>query len=138
ADPVALATAPVDTPSVSGTEQPLADAVETALRALGRFRVARDGDAVVARTNLGRVQRVVLAGHLDTVPIVDNVPSRRVGDVLYGCGTTDMKSGVAVMLHLAATLADPTYDLTLVCYDNEEVAATRNGLGRVVRHHPDW
>ncbi len=116
----------------------LADAVEEGLRGLGRYRVDRDGDAVVARTGLGRAHRVVLAGHLDTVPIAGNLPSRRDGDLLYGCGTTDMKGGVAVLLHLAATVADPRCDLTLVCYDQEEVEAARNGLGRIARTHPDW
>jgi succinyl-diaminopimelate desuccinylase len=71
---------------------------------------------------------VLLAGHLDTVPIADNVPSRREGDRLFGCGTSDMKSGDAVLLHLAATLPEPAYDLTFVLYDNEEVEAARNGL----------
>ncbi|SHN33656.1 succinyl-diaminopimelate desuccinylase [Cryptosporangium aurantiacum] len=137
-DPVALTTALVDFPSVSGDEGPLADAVETALEGLKNYRTARDGDTIVARTELGKKHRIVLAGHLDTVPIVDNVPSRRDGDLLYGCGASDMKSGLAVLLHLAATIDDPAYDLTLVCYDNEEVEAVKNGLGRVSRNHPDW
>ena len=137
-DPVALTAALVDVASVSGAEKPLADAVHQALEALGRYRIDRDGDTIVARTQLGRAHRIVLAGHLDTVPIVDNVPARREGDRLYGCGTTDMKSGLAVLLHLAATVTDPIYDLTLVCYDNEEVEAVKNGLGRVGRTHPDW
>ena len=132
-----LTAALVDFPSVSGTEGPLADAVEAALRAVPGLEVVRDGDAVLARTGLGRSRRVLLAGHLDTVPIADNVPSRVDGDRLYGCGTSDMKSGVAVLLRLAA-LADPTDDLTFVCYDNEEVEADRNGLGRVARTRPDW
>ena len=137
ADPVALTAALVDVPSVSGTERALADLVEDALRGLGHLEVVRDGDAVVARTSLGRPERVLLAGHLDTVPIADNVPSRVEGDRLYGCGTTDMKSGVAVLLHLAATVREPRYDLTLVCYDNEEVEASRNGLGRLARNRRD-
>jgi succinyl-diaminopimelate desuccinylase len=66
------------------------------------------------------------------VPIADNVPSRRDGDRLYGCGTSDMKSGDAVLLHLAGTLAEPAYDLTFVLYDNEEVEAEKNGLKRLV------
>jgi succinyl-diaminopimelate desuccinylase len=123
---------------VSGTEAPLADAVEAALRRLGRFELARDGDTVLARTRLGRSRRVVLAGHLDTVPIAANVPSRVDGELLYGCGTSDMKAGVAVLLRLAATLPEPAVDLTLVCYDNEEVEAARNGLGRVSRSMPEW
>jgi succinyl-diaminopimelate desuccinylase len=141
ADGAALTAALVDLPSVSGTEGPLADAVEAALRAVDGLEVVRDGDAVLARTALGRPRRVLLAGHLDTVPIAGNLPSRVDGDVLYGCGTSDMKSGVAVLLRLGATLAaapELADDLTLVCYDNEEVEATRNGLGRVTRTRPEW
>jgi succinyl-diaminopimelate desuccinylase len=133
-----LLVALVDTPSVSGNERAIADAVERALAASAHLTVTRDGDAVVARTSLGRDTRVVLGGHLDTVPIADNVPSRRAGDVLHGCGTTDMKSGVAVMLRLAAAVSDPLYDLTFVFYDHEEVEAELNGLGRLSRNHPDW
>ena len=138
ADPVDLTATLVDIPSESGAEGPLADAVEASLRELAHLRVVRDGDAVVAFTDLGRARRVVLAGHLDTVPIIDNVPSRRDGGRLHGCGTSDMKSGIAVLLHLAATLPDPTSDVTFVCYDNEEVEAARNGLRRLAEHHADW
>ncbi|HVQ18291.1 MAG TPA: succinyl-diaminopimelate desuccinylase, partial [Actinomycetes bacterium] len=97
-----------------------------------------DGDALVARTRLGRPERVLLAGHLDTVPPGDNLPSRKDGDILYGLGSADMKSGVAVMLRLAATLTAPTRDLTFVFYDGEEVEAERNGLLRVCRNNPNW
>jgi succinyl-diaminopimelate desuccinylase len=140
ADGAALTAALVDVPSVSGSEGPLADAVEAALRGLDGLELARDGDTVLARTSLGRPRRVLLAGHLDTVPVADNLPSRMAGTRLFGCGTSDMKSGVAVLLRLAATLpADAlAADLTLVCYDNEEVEASRNGLGRVARTRPDW
>jgi succinyl-diaminopimelate desuccinylase len=131
-DPVALTAALVDVPSVSGTEEPLADLVHAELIALPHLTVHRDGNNLVARTDLGRERRVLLAGHLDTVPIADNVPSRLDGDRLYGCGTSDMKSGDAVLLHLAATLPDPAYDLTFVLYDNEEVEAEKNGLKRLV------
>lgn len=137
-DPVALTAALVDVVSVSGSEQTLADAVHEALEGVGRYRIDRDGNTVVARTELGREHRVVLAGHLDTVPIIANVPSHRDGQRLYGCGATDMKSGLAVLLHLAATITKPVYDLTVVCYDNEEVEEVKNGLGRVVREHPEW
>jgi succinyl-diaminopimelate desuccinylase len=138
ADPRELTATLVDAPSVSGTEGPLADAVEQALRALPHLKVVRDGDAVLAFTDLGRERRVILAGHLDTVQIVDNVPSRTEGGRLFGCGTSDMKSGVAVQLHLAATITEPTSDLTLIFYDNEEVEAARNGLRRIAANHPEW
>jgi succinyl-diaminopimelate desuccinylase len=129
----------VDFPSVSGTEQPLADAIETALRALPHLTVDRYGNNIVARTHLGRPERVVLAGHIDTVPIAGNVPSRLDEDgVLWGCGTCDMKSGVAVQLRIAATVPAPNRDLTFVFYDNEEVAADLNGLRHIAEAHPDW
>ncbi|BCJ41433.1 succinyl-diaminopimelate desuccinylase [Actinoplanes ianthinogenes] len=137
-DVVALTRVICDIPSVSGDEKELADAVEAALRKYPHLEVLRDGDAVVARTNLGRATRVVLAGHLDTVPIAGNLPVVEDGDVLRGRGTVDMKAGVATTLHLAATLTEPRYDVTYVYYDHEEVAAKLNGLGRLVRNHPDW
>jgi len=139
-DAAAVTAALVDVESVSGNEARLADLVEQALRQLP-LTVEREGNVVLARTDRGRDRRVVLAGHLDTVPIADNVPSRLVDGVLHGCGTTDMKSGVAVMLrvaHLVGTGAlEPGVDLTWVCYDCEEVEAARNGLGRLARTRPD-
>jgi succinyl-diaminopimelate desuccinylase len=136
-DVVSLTVALVDVPSVSGDEKAIADAVEHALRALQSLDVERDGNVVIARTDRGKARRVVLAGHLDTVPIADNLPSWRDGDVLYGCGTSDMKSGVAVMLRMAASLADSVHDVTYVFYDCEEIEATRNGLGRLARTRPE-
>jgi succinyl-diaminopimelate desuccinylase len=138
----------VDIESVSGDEKALADAVEAALRAYPHLEVLRDGDSVLARTNLGRAERVILAGHLDTVPIaVDsrgrrNVPSLLEGDwetgTVRGCGTSDMKSGVAVQLALAATVPEPVRDVTYVFYDCEEVEAERNSLRRLVVTRRDW
>jgi succinyl-diaminopimelate desuccinylase len=138
-DPIALTAALVDIPSESGHEARIADEIEAALREqTSGFDIVRHGNAVLARTDLGRPTRVVLAGHLDTVPIADNLPSRRAGDELHGCGTVDMKSGDAVFLHLAATLTDPSRDITLVFYDCEEIEAAANGLGRIERELPDW
>ncbi|MBX6384880.1 MAG: succinyl-diaminopimelate desuccinylase [Microbispora sp.] len=127
----------VDIESVSGAEKALADAIEEALKPLPHLTVMRDGDAVVARTDLGRAERVVIAGHIDTVPVAGNLPSRAEDGVLYGCGTSDMKSGVAVQLKLCL-LPEPNRDLTFVFYDCEEVAAERSGLLRLTRTHPEW
>lgn len=139
ADPIALTAALVDIPSESRHEQRIADEIEAALRAQApAFEVIRTGDAVLARTNLGRPSRVLLAGHTDTVPAADNLPSRVVDGEMYGCGTSDMKSGDAVFLHLAATIAEPAHDITLVMYDCEEIEASANGLGRIERELPDW
>jgi succinyl-diaminopimelate desuccinylase len=136
-DPVALTERLVDIPSVSGDEQQIADLVEAALRELSHLEVQRFGHTLVARTSLGRPDRVVLAGHLDTVPEHDNLPSRREGDVIHGLGSCDMKSGVAVALHLAATVPDPRSDVTYVFYECEEVDAERNGLFRLSQSHPE-
>ena len=138
ADPADLTAALGDIPSVSGDERRIADDVERALRGQTDYEVVRNGNAVLARTDFGRPTRVLLAGHLDTVPIADNVPARRDGDHIYGCGSSDMKSGDAVFLHLAATIATPAHDLTLIFYDCEEIEAPANGLGRIERELPDW
>jgi len=138
-DPIALTAALVDIPSESRDEARIADEVEAALRAqTSGFEVVRNGDAVLARTLLGRPSRVLLAGHLDTVPVAGNLPSRLEGSELFGCGTADMKAGDAVFLHLAATVAEPAHDLTLVMYDCEEIDSAANGLGRIERELPDW
>ncbi|MEU1311126.1 succinyl-diaminopimelate desuccinylase [Streptomyces cinnamoneus] len=138
-DAAALTAQLVDIRSESGAEKPLADAIERELRALPHLTVDRHGNNVVARTDLGRAERVILAGHIDTVPIADNVPSRLDDQgILWGCGTSDMKSGVAVQLRIAATVPAPNRDLTFVFYDNEEVAAHLNGLGHVAAAHPEW
>jgi succinyl-diaminopimelate desuccinylase len=136
-DGAALTAWLVDTRSVSGEEGPLADAIEGALRPLPHLTVYRDGNAIVARTTLGRPERVILAGHVDTVPVAGNLPSRVEGSRLYGCGTTDMKSGVAVQLRLAASLTSPRRDVTYVFYDCEEITADRNGLLRLSRNSPE-
>lgn len=133
-----LTAAICDINSVSGNERELADAVEHALSAVPHLRVSRNGDAVVARTDLDRGERVVIAGHIDTVPVAGNLPTRRERDVLWGRGTVDMKGGVAVMLRLAASIVAPRRDVTYVFYDHEEVEAERNGLGRIAGAHPDW
>src|SRR3954462_13628653 len=140
-DAARLTAALVDVESVSGNEEQLAALVEQALGAYPALAVARDGNVVTARTSGDRAQRVVLAGHLDTVPIANNVPSRLDGATLHGCGTTDMKFGVAVMLRLAHLVGtgvlDQRTELTWVFYDCEEVESARNGLYRLARTAPD-
>ncbi|WP_295013111.1 succinyl-diaminopimelate desuccinylase [uncultured Microbacterium sp.] len=130
-----------DIPSVSGEEAPLADLIEQALRGRDHLEVIREGNTIVARTDLGRSQRVAIAGHIDTVPINDNLPTRDIevdGEAfLWGRGTVDMKAGVAVQLKLAAELVDPAVDITWMWYDNEEVEAARNGLTLLAARRPD-
>ena len=138
-DVVTLTAALCDIESVSGNEQRIADAIEAVLSPLHHLQVTRDGHTLIARTNLGRNERVVLAGHVDTVPLTEppNLPARRDGDDLAGRGTCDMKGGVAVQLRLAALLSEPVRDITYVFYDCEEVEDERNGLARVARNSPE-
>ena len=141
ADVVELTRTICDIESVSGNETELADAIETALRGFDHLEVIRDGDAIIARTNLGRAKRVGIAGHIDTVPVADNLPVKFLQfereQVLWGRGTVDMKAGVAVQLKLAATISEPNVDVTWVFYDHEEVDAALNGLGRISRNRPE-
>ncbi len=142
-DLVALLRALVDVESVSGNEAPIADLVEQALAPYAHLRVIRDGNVVLARTELDRAERVVVAGHLDTVPVAANLPSWTSTDaagreIVWGRGTCDMKGGVAVQLAAAAALDAPIRDVTWIFYDGEEVEESRNGLGRIGRERPDW
>lgn len=148
-NPVDLTAALVDIESVSHNETAIADAVEVALREVAQadesIEVLRIDNNVIARTHRGLPQRVILAGHLDTVPTADNVPSTRGvdaqgRDTLFGCGTVDMKSGDAVYLHAFATLAasqELQRDLTLIMYECEEIAAEFNGLRHLSESHPE-
>jgi len=136
-DVVALTADLVDIASESLAEQEICDAVETALADLAHLDVVRDGHTLVARTNLGHQERVVIAGHLDTVPANANFPSRLDGDVLWGLGSCDMKGGVAIALRLAAHVPEPSRDITFVFYEGEEIASEFNGLGRVARERPE-
>lgn len=130
-----------DIPSVSGDEKTLADAIEEAITPLAHLEVFRHGNTIVARTDLGRPQRVAIAGHIDTVPINANLPTRDIevdGEpFIWGRGTVDMKAGTAVQLKLAAELTDPAIDITWMWYDNEEIEASKNGLGLLATDRPD-
>jgi succinyl-diaminopimelate desuccinylase len=131
-----------DIESVSGDEKTVVDAIWATLEGLDHLELTRDGDAIVARTQLGRQHRVVIAGHIDTVPLNDNLPTRYETDDdgvehLWGRGTVDMKAGSAVHLRLAVELTEPSVDVTWVWYDHEEVSDALNGLGRLARRRPE-
>jgi succinyl-diaminopimelate desuccinylase len=137
ADAATLTQQLVDIESVSRDERAIADAVEAALAPLPHLTVTRRGHTVVARTDLGRPERVVIAGHLDTVPVNDNLPARREGGILHGLGTCDMKGGDAVILRLAATVPEPNRDLTLILYEAEEIEEQFNGLRLLTESDPE-
>jgi len=130
-----------DIESVSGNEAAVADAIIEALKDAHHLTIERDGDLVIARTNLGRDKRVVIAGHIDTVPLNDNLPTRYETEdgieYLWGRGTVDMKAGVAVQLKLALELTEPAVDITWLWYDHEEVSEHLNGLNRLSKSRPE-
>lgn len=136
-DLLALTAALVDVPSVSREEGPLVDQLAEELASLPHLEVHRIGDNLVARTMLGRPHRLVLAGHTDTVPPNGNERARIDGDVLWGLGASDMKSGLAVMLALARTADEPAVDLTFVFYAREEIAGIYSGLEEVIAEQPE-
>lgn len=127
----------VSIPSVSFEEQAICAAVEKALRAVPWLSVHREGDNLVARTELGHSRRLLLAGHLDTVPSPDGASARLEGNTVWGLGSADMKGGLAVMLELARTVPDPAIDLTYVFYSREEVAGAHSGLGELFELKPE-
>ena len=136
-DVVSLTQDLVDIESVSGNEERIADAVVAALRDLDHLDVRRFGHTVVARTDQGHAERVVIAGHIDTVPLNDNLPARRDETRLHGLGACDMKGGVAVALRTAATVPAPNRDVTYLFYECEEVEAERNGLQVLSQTDPE-
>ena len=131
ADVVTLTEQLVDIQSVSHDEQRDRRRRGGGAAAAAHLTLIRHGHTVVARTDLGRGERVVLAGHLDTVPLNDNLPSRNDGTYLHGLGSCDMKGGDAVILRLAAAVTEPVRDVTFVLYEAEEIESEFNGLGRL-------
>jgi len=136
-----LLVALVETESVSGDEAALADLVEASLLSVPHLQLGRDGNAIWAKTDLGRDRRLIIAGHLDTVPVANNLPSRVVTGPdgkpwLWGRGTVDMKAGLAIMAYLATSIDAPACDVTWVFYDCEEIEADRSGLGRLAANDP--
>ena len=140
-DVARLAGQVVDIESVSGAEDALADEVWVALGEYGHLNLFRLGNNIVARTELGRPQRVIVAGHLDTVPVAGNLPGEvrliRGREALFGRGACDMKGGLAVQLSLAASVVEPARDVTWIFYDNEEAEPDKSGMGRLIAERPD-
>lgn len=131
----------VDIPSESRSEEAISDAIEAALAGAPHLTVHRDGNSLVARTDLGRAERVLVCGHVDTVPEAGNLPHLRKEvdgeERLFGLGACDMKGGLAVILALAATVAEPARDVTYVMYECEEIEERHNGLKRLTQTRPE-
>ena len=132
-----LAAELVDVPSESHDEGTIADLFERRLKESSQLAVHRVGNSVVAKSELGREHRIVIAGHLDTVPANSNAQARIEGDRLYGLGACDMKGGLAAQLAAALEVNDPAVDVSFVFYPCEEVAAEHNGLKHLFEVRPD-
>jgi succinyl-diaminopimelate desuccinylase len=127
-----------DIESVSGDEKHLADRIDATLGRASHLDILRHGNTIAARTTTDAPHRVLIAGHIDTVPVSGCLPARLEGDRLWGRGSVDMKGGVASHLIHAMNPAPAKHSVTWVFYDQEEVDATQNGLGRFAAAHPDW
>jgi succinyl-diaminopimelate desuccinylase len=136
-DVVTLTRSLVDIESVSLDERAIADEIEAALVGLAHLEVTRHGNTIVARTDLDRGERVVIAGHIDTVPVNANLPARLEGPLLHGLGSCDMKGGDAVILRIAATVPEPNRDLTFILYEGEEIETEHNGLFQLSQTVPE-
>ena len=118
-------------PSVTGDEDRLAGEVADWIRAMGPdLVVQRVGNSVVAHGELkAGLPTVGLFGHLDTVKPASDQPLAIAGGRVFGCGASDMKGGLAVMLALLAERAElKRANYVAVFYDKEEGPATENGL----------
>ena len=152
ADIVAVTTDLVNIASVSGDENLIASSIFAALSDCGWLEVHRFQNSVIAKTNLNKASRVIVAGHIDTVPVADNAKAKLIAageplpsdgcvmteDVLFGLGSCDMKGGVAVALRAAASIQDPQFDVTYIFYECEEIESARNGLTLIAAAHPEW
>ena len=127
----------VDISSVSHDEGRASDFVAGALRDADHLEVSRIAHNVVARTALGHPQRLLVAGHLDTVPPNGNDRAVIEGDRCSGLGAADMKGGVAVMLELAKSIVEPSVDVTYLWYACEEVEQRFSGLSEIEAANPD-
>lgn len=121
---------------MSGRESAIADYVVARLSTNPRLDVERVGDNVVARTTGSHATRLILAGHLDTVPGEPGLAHIE-GDVLTGLGACDMKGSLSVMVDLASVDAPHRTELTWVFYAREEVARSESGLRELIELRPD-
>ncbi len=127
----------VNISSVSKDEKAIADQIESTLKEMSHLKTTRINNTLIAQTNFGHKQRVVIAGHLDTVPANNNFPGKKTATEIIGLGSVDMKGGVAVALKLAQDLASAKYDITYLFYESEEIETRFNGLELVTNEAKD-
>ncbi|MCA9777784.1 MAG: succinyl-diaminopimelate desuccinylase [Candidatus Eremiobacteraeota bacterium] len=122
----------VDQPSVTREEKALADNLEQRLSA-SPFQIHRWRDGLVAMPR--SEAKLLLAGHLDTVPPSPQQTRKRRDGRVYGCGTSDMKAGLAVMLEILES--HPDAPVGYIFYDREEGPIVENGLRPLLESVPN-
>ncbi|HEV3187811.1 MAG TPA: succinyl-diaminopimelate desuccinylase [Acidimicrobiales bacterium] len=122
--------------SVSRNETELAAHVEGRLRAVDHLDVERVGDNVIARSTGHHATRVLVAGHLDTVP-GDARAATIVEGQLRGVGACDMKGSLAVMLAIATDPTPRSIEVTWIFYAREEITRSESGLSEIAELRPD-
>ncbi|MGO9963320.1 MAG: succinyl-diaminopimelate desuccinylase [Acidimicrobiales bacterium] len=127
----------VEIPSVSHDEDQAAEFVLESLSGAGHLVIRRIANNVVARTSFGRRRRLLVAGHLDTVPPNGNEHAVMSVDRCSGLGSADMKGGVAVMIELARRAVEPAVDVSYVWYACEEVEQHYSGLMEIESTAPE-
>lgn len=127
----------VNISSVSKDEKSIADSIEESLQELSHLKLTRVNNSLVAQTNFGNKQRLVIAGHIDTVPANNNFPGKMNNSEIVGLGSVDMKSGIAVALKLAAEITNSKFDITYLFYESEEIETKFNGLELITKQQKD-
>ena len=127
----------VNISSVSKDEKSIADSIEESLQELNHLKLTRVNNSLVAQTNFGNKQRLVIAGHIDTVPANNNFPGKMNNSEIVGLGSVDMKSGIAVALKLAAEITNSKFDITYLFYESEEIETKFNGLELITKQQKD-
>jgi succinyl-diaminopimelate desuccinylase len=127
----------VDIASESGDERNIAEHLLGVLRESGvPARDAGDTCLLIGRESRAERPFVLLAGHLDTVPIQGNRPGRQAGEHVVGLGASDMKGGVAVMLELALSGPSSALDVGYLLFGREELPAAQGALDPLLRREP--
>lgn len=126
----------VDIPSETGNEDRICGEIAARLAPKLGEALLRSRDSLIVGRRTGK-PLVLLVGHLDTVPAQGQPPARVEGGRLHGLGASDMKAGLAVMIHLLEAVESDRHDVIGVFYSGEEGPSAGNALEPLLTGH-DW
>ncbi|PCI23653.1 MAG: succinyl-diaminopimelate desuccinylase [SAR324 cluster bacterium] len=125
--------------SVTAQEQAISNFVALKLDDLSGFQRLKTGLCHLYRTpHDPQKQSIAFYGHLDTVNNQQDKAPYYTDDFIFGCGASDMKGGLAIMMELMRYYSKQPvckYNLIFVFYDQEEGPYNDNGLGPVLEEH---